>query len=775
MPAPPVVIRVSAAVDAGLERAFSTAEQRATRAGRVMREAATRAASETSASVQKEYNRQKASLDRAAAAQDKLYERQAASAARAAAKGVSAQERAAAQAARAADRQTRVVERAAERQARAAEKANTRWANSFTVIARVAEREMARVEKAQQKANFNERQKFADRVSYGASRFLTPHAPLSSIARRTAGEIARGVGVDFDISSSIQRGVALESSATALSNQGYEPGQSGVNGSRVDPKSLIAQARGINAKYGTLSSTEAIGGLEAFVTKTGDLNTGRAVLESMARLAVATGAGLESAVDAAGDVSLALGDVPNKGARIAEIMNVIAGQGKLGAVEVKDMASQMAKIGASATQFVGDPGKNIELLGAFAQVSRAKGGASSATMAATSVASFVNILKTPARVKAFRKEGIDVYDKATGLIRNPMDIIREALAKTNGDALRMKSMFANVQGARPVEGFANVYRQAGGGQTGMDAVNAMLNKFLEAGLNGDAIKDNIAAANQTTEAKAKQFQEKMDQVAESVRAKLMPALDALAPSALKLADTLGKVATWAVENPKMAIGAAIATSIARAGIENALRAGIEKLIVGNGSGPVGAGGTGGKGVGGIVGAATVAGQMMTIASMAVTTFTVGTMIIDYLFDRSRKEANDATGRDLQNFNERDAAKRLMANGSPQAMAEAKKILDEQKSRIEKENDDKLSPNTVDSLDPEKGGWNHYEFGDSAPEPMSKETAAKYQNPEEKQQMDQNNKSLAEVAGLLKQLVAQGPGGGFKLDGHGPVMPGRATQ
>ena len=54
-------------------------------------------------------------------------------------------------------------------------------------------------------------------------------------------------------------------------------------------------------------------------------------------------------------------------------------QGKLGAVEVKDMAVQMAKLASRATEFGGKSDDTIAALGAIAQEARAKGGAANAS------------------------------------------------------------------------------------------------------------------------------------------------------------------------------------------------------------------------------------------------------------------------------------------------------------------------------------------------------------------------------------------------------------
>jgi hypothetical protein len=93
--------------------------------------------------------------------------------------------------------------------------------------------------------------------------------------------------------------------------------------------------------------------------------------------------------------------------------------------------------------------------------------------------------------------------------------------------------------------------------------------------------------------KVQRFQNRLDDVASEAQARLLPALERLAPVALTAAEGLGKLVTFTAENPGKAIVAAITASIARAGLESAFRASIERAIIGGAGGIAGAGGIGG--------------------------------------------------------------------------------------------------------------------------------------------------------------------------------------
>ncbi len=567
------------------------------------------------------------------------------------------------------DRQGRAAEVSARRQARAIEMASRQQARAFAQAARVAEREqqrvtrnmargfkqfadiagreMVRAQRSQERSGIS----FARRTSHRATRFLAPNAPLASWGRRAAGDLLRGAGVDFSLGNSVARSRDMETRAVSLSNAGYIRGAGGPAGLRQDPAALVAEARRVG-DIARVDPGAALEGVQQYVGKTGDLATGRALLEDMARLSKATGADMNEMVAAAGDVGQAFGDAATtqeeaeqRAKSIAAVMRVIAGQGKLGAVEVKDLASQMAKVSTSATAFAGDRGQNIATMGALAQMARSRGGAASANIAATSVASFVNTLRTPARAEAFRSAGVQI-EAGGGKFRDPQEIIIDAIKAAGEDTAKFKGMFANVQGARAVEGFRQTYLEAGGGAKGEEAVRA---KFKELGA-GAAIREDeelesFNRALATTGSKAQKFQNELDRVAEEMAGRVLPELEKAGPAAIELAKALGSVASWVVENPKKTIGAAIMLSIGRAGIESVLRAGIERMILGpNGGGVGGAAGGRAAAVGGL---ANNLGAGLAITAAAVTITALGMVAIDRIADVGVDKQRKDVSTDLQ--------------------------------------------------------------------------------------------------------------------------------
>lgn len=525
------------------------------------------------------------------------------------------------EAARAADAAGKAAEKAAQQQVRAQERA-------MAHVARIKERYFREEQRRQEQASRQEEaavRKRAEQTGYWSVRYA---ARGFQTAGRFGMDIARGAGVNLNMGAIIGKAVSMEKRAVDLANSALGTGVAG-NEKRVGAGSLVSQAREIGISSG-YDPEKVLEGLQKFVGKTGDLKTARDMMADLARLSSATGSELEDMVDAAGDVANAVGEVPNKGKVVESVMRAIAGQGKVGAVEMKDLAVQMAKLGSAAGAFQGDQAKNVETMGIFAQMARARGGAASATQAATSVAAMVNTFKTPARIAAFKNEGIDVIDKKTKMIRDPFEILKEALTATQGDPERFKKMYANVQGARAVEGFANIYRQAGGGQKGMDAVTKEFDRLKAASMSKAAIDEAHAARMQTSAAKIEVFNAKLTEVGARIAERILPQMEKLGPIVLDAVDGMGKLVAWIAENPLKSAFVLLGASIARAGAETVIRAGIESMIKNAAAG--GMGGTAGKALSGL-------GSGLTIAAIAVTTFTVGSMIVDKMVDSSQ-EAED---------------------------------------------------------------------------------------------------------------------------------------
>lgn len=542
-----IQIRVGASLDRSTATIFQTLADQAKRANRAIADEARKAAKEEE-TAWRNAQRELARLEREAVAQRKKSAKDAEAAVKHAAKE---EERVAREKVAAMVRIDRELTREREREAKARAKAEERAANDAAAAWVKSESRRRRDAAAVKRGHGQQMERLAgygSQALLGAGRF-----GLSMLA-----DMAQGAGVRLDMGSHFAAASDLESRATQLANSGYMPGTAGANGRRQDPRALMAQSYEIGNATGT-AANDVMAGMQSFVGKTGDLESARAVMGDLAKLSKATGSNLEDMSDAAADVSNQLGDVPDKGARIKDVMMAIAGQGKVGAVEIKDLANQMAKVASNAMMMTGDAGQNIKLLGAFAQESRAKGGSASATQAATSVASIFSVFSKGARLDAFKGLGVKTSDQATGKLRRIDDILLDTLVasqrKGRGDVDTTNrlfgSTFATEQARRGVRGFEKTFREAYAGAKGTEeekiaaatkAYREELEHLLKVQMSEQELTESFANSMKTGQSQAEIFNNQMQKIAQDAQTNLGPALVALAPVVIRATKAIADLA-----------------------------------------------------------------------------------------------------------------------------------------------------------------------------------------------------------------------------------------
>ena len=349
------------------------------------------------------------------------------------------------------------------------------------------------------------------------------------------------------------------------------------------------------------------------VGKSSDLSTSREILGDMAKLSKALGANMEDVGAAAGEVSLRLGDIPNKGKIITNIMAVIAQQGKTGAIEMRDMAKNLGTVLASAQKFGSGPEQASKDLGALFQVAK-KGGSKNAAASATGVSSFVAGLTNPAELKRLQGMGINVFSNKEHTKFNSVgEIAAAALFKTGGDLGKLGGVFKNQRAMSVVSGLGQIYGDAEKDKkgSGVDAVKAYFEKMGK-GMSQEDLDPSLKEAMGTSATKVQQFNTQMEEVGEKLAGKLLPAFEKLEPYALKAADALARIVDIAVDNPGSAITAAIVASIAKAAVGDAIAQAVKGMLSGGAGGAAGGlGGSAGTLVGaGLAGVAIGAGTVL---------------------------------------------------------------------------------------------------------------------------------------------------------------------
>ncbi len=383
------------------------------------------------------------------------------------------------------------------------------------------------------------------------------------------GGTALGVAGGFAAAGAILEQSQVRTRAAKLANQAGDPGLKGQLAQEA------GQVRGF-------TGAESLSALEAFVTPTGDLGTARAILQDMGTLALATGTDFAELGAAAGQafnvIRDTIQDPKQQIAELKDVMTTLAQQGSMGSVEIKDLATQLASLGASTRMFDGGPGKMIKTMGTLAQLAVARGGASSAAEASTAVARFGKDIIT--NRKNYKAAGIDIFSDDTNTkLKDPMEIIQAVLAKTGGDLTKVSNMF-EVESMKAFQGFAPVWTEAEKrnsqlpkgeqlkkGEAGRAAVDAEYRKFANANVAQSVLRDRAESLLVEPEM---QFKEATKAFNEAVGSQLLPVLTRLIPEFTQLIPVAGgaarvfaKLVSAFAENPFTGIGLLVGAAIVK--------------------------------------------------------------------------------------------------------------------------------------------------------------------------------------------------------------------
>lgn len=439
-------------------------------------------------------------------------------------------------------------------------------------------------------------------------------AGIAKAGGHVAGSVARGYGVNLDLGGMISSNVGAREGAALLSRKGFQEGQEGVAGQKQDPAAIYKDMRA--AADATAMSTEKVNdAMKQFVNNSGDLDTSRKIIADIGMIANSTGADFSLLANAAGAIDLKLdktfgADQVGKIEAIKDAIRGLSAQGKLGAIDMEDLVRQVPKLLAVAGRFKGDRGQLIGEVGFLAQEAKKAGGAGTAAQAATAVAALPQDLKKKANRKALAAAGIDLFtDKSEQYMRDPVQLIREAVIKTKGSQAKLGDIFKGASVGRAVEGLRSTYTEAGGGAAGIKAMDDEIKQLGGAILSEATIrKDNADRLAEGT-AKAQVFQNRLEDIAGSMADRVLPALEKAAPAILEIAVAGSKLAGFLSEHLGATLLAAVGASIAKAALGQAIGSMLKGILSGQGASGGGLGGAGPVGAAMGVGAAIGAGAV----------------------------------------------------------------------------------------------------------------------------------------------------------------------
>lgn len=420
---------------------------------------------------------------------------------------------------RAAKSQERIVEqseraklRSVERSAAAMDRIRDR---SAAMAGRAAVREVDRRDRERQTAGSNRAAMANSFFGAAAGGVAAGARRVGSMATQTAG-IAAQLGGGFSIADSVMSQSKLRAQAAVLS---ASTEMAGPDKRKIGADEIYSKAKAIGARQG-IDPAEVLKGFDEIKKLSGDLDQAMRVMPGVARLATATGGNVGEMSGLAANIIAANPNI--KDDALEKQMRVFTRQGVVGGVEVADFAKYGSRLTAGAANFGGDSSKNLATMGAMAQISRQYGGAASPAEAALAAQRFgTDVAK---HSKSLKAAGIDVSDHQ-GNLKDAQSILMEMISKTGGDVTKLGAMGLGERGVKALTGASAIYKNAGGGQAGKDAVAAEFAKYTT----GVTEKEVSSAEKTVLGAPDKQLFAVMQQLRTSIGEELLPEFLKLVP------------------------------------------------------------------------------------------------------------------------------------------------------------------------------------------------------------------------------------------------------
>lgn len=358
------------------------------------------------------------------------------------------------------------------------------------------------------------------------------------------GMATKAASAEMDVvSQAVRESAKLDEMANRISISARGYGQKGV-----DKKALRKSFEETAIATPGIKSEEVAAGTAAFVSKTGRLDIAQKMQQTFATTASATGAKVEEIATAAADLfeKFDIKSVDEMQRAFAKL----AFQGKEGSFELKDAASQFAKLSAAAGSFnIGKGEGAVATLGGLTQIAKRATGSPEA--AATAVENmFSQLTQNAGKLK---QSGVNVFNK-DGSSRNIQDILTDTITNVGkGDFAKKKMGLQEIfgkEGIRAVNPLISIAEEA---YRGKKAAGGSEQESLAASTK--AIRDefektiNVAASWEEIQKDAAQAQTdssaQINSAWESVKAKigedLLPAISGFVTKLTGGNDTEGLI------------------------------------------------------------------------------------------------------------------------------------------------------------------------------------------------------------------------------------------
>jgi hypothetical protein len=519
----------------------------------------------------------------------------------------------------------KAAEKADKLAARSAEKEHNKAEREKTKITDREAKERARIEEqwSQKQARLKE-QHFRDvarrerdeerqTARHRASLYNTTRSVTSGTVRRVSNiasgaSMVAGIGGVMLATNALHEGMKVEKSSLGLANQMAKPDET--------PEQIKKRAEAITKQVDSIkgaTSSDLITGAREFGGISGSYAVGLRAQQQLNEIALATDVDLASLSKVAGGTyqKIKTPEMSEDEAlkQTLETVRTFAGQGNVGAVEIKDLAQYGNRLTSGAMRFKGTRIENMKSMGSLAQVA-AGFGATDAAEATEAAIRFADDLSTHAdkfgelklngkRISAFTDPGVGPGKNTQ--MRGIRELVGDAIQATGGSQTMLGEIFG-MRSKKMTDAFAQKYTEAEAanaalapekrqakGKAGRAAIDAEFDKFDKAALTE---KDQALRAEAALTGTTAQLDEAMKKMNTSLATELLPVMPGLIHSfselAKPLADIVSKaaaVASWLAANPfggfSALISASLLNELARAKIGSIIRG----MLTGQGSAP----------------------------------------------------------------------------------------------------------------------------------------------------------------------------------------------
>lgn len=312
-----------------------------------------------------------------------------------------------------------------------------------------------------------------------------------------AGMALTGLAGGAIVANALHGSLKIGASASGLANQMVAAG-AGPEAIAAQKAAIMAQA----AKVRGASSLDAIGAARVFGGISGSYDMGLSMAQDFTKISLATDVGLEDIARLAGNAYMKIKQpgMSSEEARrqTLEAVRTFAGQGNIGAVEIKDLAQYGGRLTAAAAQFKGSRVENMAKMGTLAQVAVGSGSATDAAEATMAAARFASDLTEHAGDVAKLTVGgkaVNPYtDSSKTQFRGIDTLVADIMQGTGGDMSKMKDIFGE-RSYKMAQGFQQIYLDAERNQkgSGREAVMAKFAEFAKAAVSEKDVETRAAA------------------------------------------------------------------------------------------------------------------------------------------------------------------------------------------------------------------------------------------------------------------------------------------